>query len=125
MNKSAQGFTLIEVLIALAILAIALVAVIKVSAQSVAETSRIKQKLAAHWVALNALARVQTGLIDLNKVTNPSGEESMLGNDWHWQVEIDSDAVSKTYLRVTITVSDQATEKPFETLHGFVRLTHA
>lgn len=124
MNKSTAGFTLIEVLIALAILAIALVAIIKVSGQSIEESYAIKQKLAAHWVAMNALARVQTGLVDLAKDSNPSGDESMLGENWLWKIAVDPEAVSSSYARVTVTVSKKDQDQNLETLQGFVRFQH-
>ena len=119
-----DGFTLIEVLIALAILAIALVALIKVAGQSVAEAASVKEKMSAHWVAMNALAKMQTGLIDLNKTTDPSGDEKMLGAQWHWQAAIQQGSSKVNFVQVKITVQEEPSKKTFETLTGFVRLQH-
>ena len=81
--KKTKGFTLIEVLVALAIIAIALLAVIKVSAHSVRQTSQLKEKLASHWVAMNVISRAQTNLIVVNDgYSTIDGSEEMLGKVW-------------------------------------------
>jgi general secretion pathway protein I len=113
-----NGFTLIEVLVALAIVAIALVAVIKTTSQSVRNTVHLKNKMAAHWVAMNVLARMQVGLLPLSEHSKLTGEEAMLGVDWHWQVDLlQSDA---SYLRVEIKVFPKNSEQLVENLLGFV-----
>lgn len=86
--KKASGFTLIEVLVALAIIAIALLAVIKVTAQSVRETAQLKDKMSAHWVAMNVLAKVQVGLIKMDRIDNLEGYDNLLGSQWHWRMEM-------------------------------------
>src|SRR3990167_3127449 len=86
--KNTSGFTLIEVLVALAIIAIALLAVIKVTTQSVHESAQLKDKLTAHWVAMNVLSEVQSGLIKMDHLNSLEGYENMSGGNWHWRVEI-------------------------------------
>ncbi len=54
-----QGFTLLEVLIALVVLAIALAAVIKVSGQSAAMLDRLRADTAATVIADDLCARLQ------------------------------------------------------------------
>jgi general secretion pathway protein I len=50
------GFTLIEVLIALAIVAIALIAALRAAGQSTANVGELRTRLLAGWVAENILA---------------------------------------------------------------------
>lgn len=50
------GFTLIEVLIALAIVAIALLAALRAAGQSTANVGELRSRLLAGWVAENLLA---------------------------------------------------------------------
>jgi general secretion pathway protein I len=57
------GFTLIEVLVALAILSIALMAVIKVGSQNIRDTFYIQEKTIALWVATDVINEVRAGLI--------------------------------------------------------------
>jgi len=55
-KATANGFTLIEVLVALAILAIALSAVLRASSVTTDQAQAIKYKLLAQWSAENLLA---------------------------------------------------------------------
>ena len=53
---SPTGFTLIEVLVALAIISIALLAALRVAAQGTTNVSELRTRLLAGWVAENMLA---------------------------------------------------------------------
>jgi general secretion pathway protein I len=81
-NKSA-GFTLIEVLIALAILSISLTAIIKSTSQNIKDTIYLQDKTIANWVAMNALNEARLGLtkipVEPGKLEH---EASMLGEQW-------------------------------------------
>ncbi len=54
-----SGFTLIEVLVALAVIAIGLVAVLAVAARSGRVDSELQQQTFAAWVANNQLERMR------------------------------------------------------------------
>lgn len=103
MNKL-KGFTLIEVLLALAIIAIALTALIKSTAQTVSSTARIKEKSISHWVAMQGVAAIQLGLLKV-----PAGHETtqvttMLGQRWYWRAKLQSTPVPPMQ-QINITVS--------------------
>lgn len=51
-----RGFTLIEILVALAILAVALAAAVRAAGVSVDTTLRVKERLLAGWIAQDRLA---------------------------------------------------------------------
>ena len=55
MHPRARGFTLVEVLVALAVLAIALAAVMRAMAQAVDTTVSLREHSVALWVAQNRL----------------------------------------------------------------------
>lgn len=56
-----RGFTLVEVLVALAIVAIALGAGIKATGALTANAQRLGEVMTAHWCADNALANLRLG----------------------------------------------------------------
>lgn len=102
--KSTQGFTLIEVLLALAIVSIALVALIKSSAQSVSFTHRIKEKTISHWVSMQGVAMVQLGLLTPTPEREISQVTTMFDQRWYWRVKTQSTPVPGMQ-QITIRVS--------------------
>lgn len=125
LSRKQAGFTLIEVLVALIILAIALVAVMKVTHSVVYTTDRVRQQSISRWVAMNVLSEMQIGLQSLpTGQQTVSGEADMLGNEWSWESGI-AQGGSDIYERVYINVFSNS--KRVGHLEGFVMRakTHA
>lgn len=98
------GFTLIEVLLALAIIAIALTALLKVTAQNIENTHRIKEKTISHWVAMQGVSMIQLNLIQVNQSQESTQATTMLGERWYWRAKISSTPLKKVQ-QITISVS--------------------
>ena len=114
------GFTLIEVLIALVILAIAFLAVIKVTQDSIVNTAHIRNNLIAHWVAMNVISKIQVGLLAKPKdAQGQSGQQQYLNQQWQWKVMIDGTSDQKSYQSIVVTVSQKG--KQYTRLVGFVK----
>lgn len=98
------GFTLIEVLLALAVIAIALTALLKATSQNTGFTQRLKDKSIAHWVAMQGIASIQLGII--SPVINQESTESMMmaGQKWYWRMQITPTSI-KGMQRISIQVS--------------------
>lgn len=65
MNQQAlnnKGFTLVEVLVALVVLAVALSALIFSSQQATRGATHLVNKTIAHWVAMNIASEIHLGL---------------------------------------------------------------
>ena len=77
------GFTLIEVLVALAIIALSLGAIITSSGTQASQALYLKQKTIAHWVAMNEITQLQ-----INKTFpdtgNSDGSTKMANSEWYW-----------------------------------------
>ena len=110
-NKKLRGFTLIEVLIALAIVAIALAAVIKATSSDVKNTDRIKSVTIGHWVQMHAIAMLQLKLLNPKSSQTISQVTTMLNQKWYWRAQL-TNTPSKTMRKATITIS-QSRQGPF------------
>jgi general secretion pathway protein I len=80
------GFTLLEVLVALAVLAIAMGAIINAATQSIASTAYLRDQTFASWVARN---QVNARLLDPEPWPDEGslqGSAEMANRVWHWQV---------------------------------------
>ena len=102
MTRATRGFTLIEVLVALAIVAVALAAGMRTIAQSADGASLLKARTLALWVAENRLALAQ--LEDPAPATGTSrGEDAQAGLLFAWRRTVDS-SPNPAFRRVEIVV---------------------
>ena len=101
-----KGFTLIEVLIALIIIAIALAASIRATNQSVRDTTHVQNTLIAHWVGMNIISEIQIGMMKLPVAGNiKQGHTAMLGREWQWTVENHRSVRLPGVMRIQVVVS--------------------
>ena len=105
----ARGFTLIEVLIAVTILAIAMGAVISGMARYAANAGALREKTVALWVAHNRLSEIdlEPGWPGLGK---SDGEVEMAGIEWRWFVTV-SETPDPDVRRVEIRVQAAGRDK--------------
>lgn len=96
-----RGFTLIEVLVALLIVAVALSAAAKVMLGAAHNGAQRADRTAAQWVALN-----QMSILKLRRqwpVNSESGTEEMMHRSWVWRQRAES-TTDENVVRVTIDV---------------------
>ena len=77
------GFTLLEVLVALAIFATAAISVMRSASQHVNTVHYLEEKTFAAMVADNQLALVH---LTNKPISAKSGTEVLAGTTWHWQI---------------------------------------
>ncbi|WP_133135450.1 GspI family T2SS minor pseudopilin variant LspI [Legionella rowbothamii] len=118
MHRKTSGFTLIEVLLALTIIAVALTALLKAIAQNVEHTQRIKEKTISHWVAMQGVAMVQLGLLQINQSQESTQDTTMLGEHWFWRAKTSTTPIKSIQL-ITISVSTEKAGPFREELHAF------
>ena len=110
--SDADGFSLIEALVALAVLAIATVGLVGAVEQHIDSTRALERRAAATWVAENRLAELGLG-------GALPAEVAMLGTRWRVtaaRTATDDPAIQ----RVRVAVYADADTTPTTTLDGFV-----
>lgn len=111
-----SGFTVIEALIAMAILAISAVALIAVSESQVSRIDGLETRAIAQWVAENRLAELE--LSGQSQVEAPE-TVTMLGRDW--EVRLNFEETSDPDLaEVRISVVETGASNPVNVLGGFI-----
>lgn len=120
MNRAPRlrgGFTLIEVLIALAVIALALVALTRTASIEVRGFEQLRERNLAGWVAANVLTDTRLasnfpaiGLVD--------GRVRLADREWRWTREVQATA-NADVRRIDIRVFRDAEREPSATLSGF------
>jgi len=117
-NKHFAGFTLIEVMVALSIIAISLSAVISSSGAQANNATYLKQKTLAHWVAVNELTQIRISK-EFPDVGDKKGSTSMANHDWYW-VRTTKKTEDKDALEVTFTLyADKDYKQNLTSLIGY------
>lgn len=86
-STTQAGFTLIEVMVAVAILAVALPAMLYALMNQVDNTGYLRDKMFAQWAAENVAAnlRIENRATGRIKTSKQSGMEEMNGRKWYWR----------------------------------------
>ncbi|HHC75167.1 MAG TPA: type II secretion system protein GspI [Thiothrix sp.] len=83
-KKQLTGFTLVEVIVALAVVAVALGAIVQTVGNANRNAARLTEETLARWVANNHLTRLRLEKTWAD-VGTQTGEETMAGQTWYWQ----------------------------------------
>lgn len=114
-----KGFTLIEVLVALIIVGLGMLAVIRAVTQTVNNTDYLRQKTIAHWVAMNKLTEVR---LANSKPSNDdsNGDVDMAGITWHWRMRVVStDVASLQRIDIHVAPKDAGEKASIDSVSGF------
>jgi general secretion pathway protein I len=85
--KKSLGFTLIEVMLAMAVFSIAGIALLTTATNNSRNIAYLEDKMFANWVASNQLVSVHLGESWPPK-NNLKGEVELAGRAWFWQQKV-------------------------------------
>lgn len=119
-RRGSHGFTLLEILIALAVLALAMGAVIRATSDYTANQSHLRDRTLATWVARDVLAEFQLRK-DWPAVGEQKDTKEMGGREWRWLARTSqTDEKELRRLDVEVTPADTDATEPLATLSGFL-----
>jgi general secretion pathway protein I len=110
LSRSTSGFTLIEVMVALIVVALGMTAVIQAVGDSASNSSYMREKTIAHWIAMNKLTEVRL-VATAPKIAKTSDDIEMAGRNWRWTIDVQATPV-ETVRRIDVSVRPkEASEK--------------
>jgi len=98
-----RGFTLLEVLVALVIVALGLIAAFGQVNQTVTTASRLRDKTIAHWVAMNEMTQLRLKG-EFPATGSRSDEVEMARTTWRYTIKVVKTEMA-SFRRVDISVS--------------------
>lgn len=116
--KSGSGFTLLEMLVALLILAVALSAAFRALGATTVSASSLQSHLLGDWVAANRLAELRA-IAAWPDVGGGEGQVTQGGRLFRWREEI-KPTPNPLFRRVDISVFDEDGVNAVSRLSGFV-----
>ena len=119
-SQQQRGFTLLEIMVALVILAVGMSALVKAAGGNAANASYLKSKTFAQWVAANKVTEIQIQH-QWPKTGTQSGRTFYAGVEWSWQVKTIS-TLDKDIRRIEVSVQQEAEHDadPLVTLTAFI-----
>lgn len=115
-----KGLTLIEVLIALAILSIALTAIIQATSQNIKNTLYLQNKTIATWIATDAINQVRAGVLKLPDAPDHTTiKTTVLGVNWAWQAS-ETDTPNPNIKQIEVDVFQQPGETKLAHLMSYL-----
>lgn len=120
MSRASQGgFTLAEVLVALAVLAIAMAAILGVVSQSVHTTVALRDRTVAMWLAQDRLTLHQLQR-DWPSPDTTSGVVEVSGRQWYWREQV-STSQQADMRRIEIDIRAAENKENLAHLVGYLR----
>ena len=113
-----RGFTLLEVLVALAVLAVAMGALVNAASSGVDTMGSLREQTFASWVAQNQINEL--AIADgLPTTGNSKGSEAMAGRNWFWRMTVSkTDDADLRRIEVSVFTEEKA-EYSSASLVGF------
>ena len=117
-----SGFTLVEVMVALAIVAIAVPALLFALFQQLDGTEYLRDRSIASWIATDRMSELRLVVAKQGAVPKGEllGETRVAERDWYWWIEQQATEIPG-FIRVDVKVSLEAERtQPLHTLTAFV-----
>ena len=116
--RRSAGFTLIEVMVALVVATLALVAVMASISQMIDAGTAMRERTYASWIGQNKITEMRLANTEPD-VSESSGEVEFAGLDWGWTATVSETGVEFLY-RVDVAVGFAGSNDVVRTVTGFI-----
>lgn len=113
-----SGFTLVEVMVALTIVAFSLTAIAASMNQMIDAANSMRERTYASWIAQNKIAELRLANV-IPEVSSTSGEVDYANTQWAWRAVVSETGIESFY-RVDVSVSLAGSEYNIRTVTGFI-----
>lgn len=113
-----NGFTLVEVMVALTIVAFSLTAIAASMNQMIDAANAMRERTYASWIAQNKIAELRLSGVT-PEVSSTSGEVDFANTEWAWRTVVSETGIESFY-RVDVSVSLAGSEYDIRTVTGFI-----
>lgn len=117
-SLQSRGFTLIEVMVALVIVALALTAVSASMNQMIDSAETMRNRTYASWIAQNRIAELRLAFATPD-VGASNGVVQYANTEWSWRAVVSDTGVEDLY-RIDVSVALANSEDNIRTVTGFV-----
>jgi general secretion pathway protein I len=113
-----NGFTLVEVMVALAIIALSLTAVAAKMGRMIDTSNSMRERTYASWIAQNKIAELRLANV-IPEVTSSSGEIDYANTTWRWRAVVSESGIENLF-RVDVAISYETDDAVIRTVTGFI-----
>ena len=116
--KFQKGFTLVEVMVALIIVAFSLTAIAASMNQMIGAANTMRERTYASWIAQNKIAELRLANV-IPEVSSTSGEVDYANSEWAWRAVVSETGIDNFY-RVDVSISHAGSDYSIRTVTGFI-----
>jgi len=113
-----RGFTLIEVLVALVIVALSLTALAASMSQMIDAATTMRDRTYASWIAQNKIVEMRLANV-IPEVATTSGELEYGNATWEWRAVVSETGI-ENFMRIDVSISYYGEEYIVRTVTGFI-----
>jgi len=117
-NRKSAGFTLLEVMIALIIVGLTLLAMAGKMGRMLNAANTMRDYTFASWIAHNKITEMRLANV-IPEVSSSSGELEYAGVDWAWSAVVSETGIDNLF-RVDVTISYPGADPIMRPVTGFI-----